>query len=246
MFRRFLSHFAVLAFVMHSQVARADDTVDYSNRGTWFEGIRSAPVSGYDLILVGAKVIFGENCNSASPENGYISVRTRSAAPLHLSIREQVPTYNYWLDQVAQASLVKTDRPNEKRFQWPLKPVLLRLAIEPSQLLPIVRIASAKPTADESVAPAAMCTMVRVPPKLDGYLFQFSVRNDSTLTARILRSDGTAVMVQKPAVQRGDIPYRVFWRPGSHRSGQYTLAVSGENSISHRALDYRVKFDHLW
>lgn len=226
--------------------ARAADTLDYIPRGDWSEGLKSAPVSGFDLALTSATARPVRPCSSKADVALALVIRTDLDGTIYPAVREDVPVYNYWLDQVKPSALSEGTAAKEKVLKWSTKTVLARLQqFEPANLVTIARVGSRAPSANDQVALGMICSDPGALPPLESYLFQFAVRSDASMSYRVVNAAGNTVWQDKQDHRVG-LPFRVRWKPEGAQRGRYVLHLTAKLAPSAAVLDYKVTFDHLW
>lgn len=235
---------ATLALLVSPGVLASD--LDYTQRGDWYEGLKSAPVSGFDLALVGATALPARNCRNNGSAEFALVIRTQIDGPIHAAVREEVTVYNYWLDQVKPSALAVGKSASERVFRWPMKTVLARLQqFEPTNLITITRVGSRVPTADDHVAMGMICSDPNALPPLDSYVFQFGVRHDSSVAYEVVDAAGKVVWKEAREYKR-NTPLKIQWKPQGAANGRYILHLTTKVAKTAAVLDYKVTFDHLW
>ncbi|MEO5742378.1 MAG: hypothetical protein ABIS29_17470 [Vicinamibacterales bacterium] len=231
-----------LVIGMHPAIAQQE--VQYQRRGNRSEGIKPRPVSGYDVELLSAVVDTPEDMSKLGAMLGF-RFFLKEQVSVYPLVRELENKHYYVLDNVQPGTAWKTGFENV--FEWPTGVVLGRLnAFKPSDLGIVVRLGKAAPSVDENVAPVVFYQS-GIPSRVTGYRFIFSVRDDTAVTARVVREgDEKEVFTQRIARQPGGRPLVVKWAiaDGEVSEGPYRMVLSGYFLANSKPIQQTVRFYH--
>jgi hypothetical protein len=231
-----------LAFVANSAVAQ--ESLQYQRRGNRNEGIKPRPVSGYDVELLSARVDHREDMSKLGAMLGF-RFFLKERTDVYPLVREMDYQHDYVLDNVQPGKAWQAGYGNV--FEWPTAVVLGRLGeFKPSDLGIVVRLGRPTPSVDENVAPVVFYQSV-VQPRVNGYLFTFSLRDDGAVTARIFRDgEDKDVFTQKFSRQSGGRPFTVKWdlADDAMPEGRYRVVLTGYFFDSNKPIQQTVRFYH--
>jgi hypothetical protein len=232
-----------LALGVSAAVAQQD--IQYQRRGNRSEGIKPKPVSGYDVELLSALVDTQEDMSRLGAMLGF-RFFLKEPASVYPLVRELEYKHYYVLDNVQPGTAWQVGYGNV--FEWPTQVVLGRLsAFKPSDLGIVVRLGRATSSVDENVAPVVFYQSSALPPRVQGYLFTFSLRDDGTVTAKVFREgQDTEVFSQRIARQSGGRPFTVKWDFANTEmpEGRYRVVLSGYFLDSNKPIQQTVRFYH--
>lgn len=240
----------VLAVLLALALGDAQADLQYQNRGTYYEGIRSNPVSGYAIELISARVDYEEEAGDgpgdaeagAAVERLKVRFYLDEPARVHLTVREIDPKHYYWLDRVTPPDPWRAGFDNV--FEWSARTVIGRLDLPLHDLGVVARLGTAVPGSIERVAPALLFH-TRVPEEVSGYLFTFRLNVDARLSATIHPLGSTAPVFSETFRRlRGGRPFTVRWHSVGSEEGLYRLVVSGFSLSDNSRIDQEVLFHH--
>ncbi|MDF0666640.1 MAG: SUMF1/EgtB/PvdO family nonheme iron enzyme [Nitrospira sp.] len=216
--------------------------LDYQNRGTYFEGVRPKPVSGYDIELISVMADYGDK-DFLIPDCLRLRFYLREAVPVQITVREQEVRLYYWLDKIIPTAPWKVGL-NE--FSWPTGRVLKRLdeKLNVSELGVLIRLGRQTPAAAEDVAPAILYH-TRLPEKISGYMFTMKANGDARLTCKVFQEGkSTELMTQNFRRIPGGRPFTVRWDAAGAQEGRYALDCNGYSLDTNQPVRQRVRFYH--
>ena len=231
-----------LVIGMNPAVAQHD--IQYQRRGNRSEGIKPRPVSGYDVELLSAVVDTQEDMSRLGAMLGF-RFFLKAPAGVYPLVRELENKHYYVLDNVQPGTAWQIGYGNV--FEWPTGVVLGRLnAFKPSDLGIVVRLGKAATSVNENVAPVVFYQS-GTPPRVTGYRFIFSLRDDGAVTARVFREgEDTEVFSHRIARHPGGRPLVVKWAvsDGEVSEGPYRMVLSGYFLASNKPIQQTVRFYH--
>lgn len=234
----------LFALVLGVNPAVAQQDIQYQRRGNRSEGIKPKPVSGYDVELLSALVDTQEDMSRLGAMLGF-RFFLKEPAGVYPLVRELEYKHYYVLDNVQPGTAWQVGYGNV--FEWPTEVVLGRLsAFKPSDLGIVVRLGRATASVDENVAPVVFYQS-STPPRVKGYLFTFTLRDDGTVTAKVFREgQDTEVFSQRIARQSGGRPFVVKWDLANAEmsEGRYRVVLSGYFFGSNKPIQQTVRFYH--
>ncbi len=132
--------------------AWADTHLTFQNRGTYYEGIKPKPVSGFDIELISVLADYREPAPSL-PEELKIQFHLPEDTEVHLTVRELDYRQFYWLDQVTPVTSWAEGFGNI--FTWATGPVLQDLDPNMNRydLGVLARLGHPTPSSVEHIAP---------------------------------------------------------------------------------------------
>ena len=129
----------------------AQANLQYQNRGNRYEGVKPAPVSGYEVELISAQA---ENKNSEQlSDRARISFYLDQPGDVHVVVRERDYKTYYWMDRLQPSPAWRGGVRNV--FEWPTG-VIASTGLRLSDLGVVVRLNRPEPSLVESVAPALL------------------------------------------------------------------------------------------
>jgi hypothetical protein len=217
--------------------------LDYQDRGSYFEGIKSGPVSGYDIELISSAIDYGAGMeNIPSSLNLYFFVDRPEE--ISVTVREIDNRNFYWLDRVRPKSPWLPGRANT--FGWDTTMVLQRIApsLQVADLGVLVRPGRPEPSADQTVLPAAFFATA-APTKVNGYRFAFKPCCDANVTCS-LYAEGSERALATQVFRRtpGGRPFT--WRLDANAlaPGAYRLVLVGYLIETNKRIRQVVRFRH--
>ena len=222
-------------------LACAQTSLEYQNRGDRHEGVRSRPVSGFELELISALI---DQPQPAAKLPAQLKVRffLEQASAVYLTVRELDVKHYYWLDQARPAKPWARGFHNE--FSWPTDVVLGRLGLPPAELGVVARLECPKPSTSEHVAPVVLYHG-RPPAAVHEYVFVFRSSADARLTYAVHRDgQATALASGGPLRPRGGRPFEVRWDASKVSAGAYRLVLVGYRLDDNHHLHQTVRFFH--
>lgn len=243
MARTLTRNFVTLVLLILPLSLWADSNLDYQNRGDRFEGIRSKPVSGYDIELISVLVDYQEPATQL-PDQLRVAFHLQSQPAVHLTVREQDYRLFYWLDKIKPTKPWQANSLNE--FTWPTSAVLRQLdqRLNIYDLGVLIRLKKETPAAEEDVAPAILYHTTP-PEKIGGYLFTMKINGDARLSCKVLR-DGTADPLMSQSFRRipGGRPFTVRWDAAGTQEARHALVCTGFFLDTNKRLDQTIRFLH--
>ena len=233
----------VTAAWIRDPIAGAQSGIEYQDRGNRHEGVRSRPVSGYEIELLSALVDYQE---PASPLPDTLKLRffLSGESVVHLVVRELELTHYYWLDQVKSSQPWGRGYANE--FSWSTDVVLKKLSptMTMSELGALARLGRPEPSADERVAPLILYH-TRLPKTIQRYLFALKTSTDARVVHTVFREGATSPIVTgAPLRPRGGRPFVVQWDATKATPGAYRIVLDGYALDSNQRLQQTVRFTH--
>lgn len=220
------------------------ENLQYQRRGNRSEGIKPRPVAGYDVELLSARVDHSEDMSRLGTTLAF-RFFLKERAEVYPLVRELEYKHDYVLDNVQPGKAWQVGYGNV--FEWPTAVVLGRLGeFKPSDLGIVVRLGRPTPSVDENVAPVVFYQSA-AQPKVNGYLFTFSLRDDGAVTAKIFReSDDKDVFTQRFTRQSGGRPFTVKWNLANAAmpEGRYRLVLAGYFLDTNKPIQQTVRFYH--
>ncbi len=218
-----LQRLFVFSGVLVSLSAGAQDPLAYRDRGDRHEGVKSKPVSGYDIELIGAVIESGDVASTDLPERLALRFFLERAEEVYLTVRERDPEEFYWLDQVRPARAWLPQATNV--FTWPSVDVLRPLRLTPSDLVALVRLGQSTPSRRERVAPVILGESQQVA----AYRFTFKINATAKIRHRIFgpASSETPVASGPERRRSAGVPFDVRWTADGQPEGHYRLLVEG-------------------
>lgn len=230
---------AILIVVTHlaltSGIGFAKDDLEYKPRGNRHEGLRSHPVSGYQLELISVMLDHSLEFGNTLPGNltveFYIPDSTLiSPDAVRLTVRESNYDLYYWLDQARPDSTWSVGR---NRFTWSTEDVLQKLDMPQihNLLQDLAVLLQLGPgTGPIRTTPALLCGPG--PPKIPrACLFTLRPNSSCTLNMRISSAAGGAPLHEEIG-RRCDAESAVdfLWPLTNVPAGRYVLEVTGSVS----------------
>lgn len=211
----------------------------YRDRGDRHEGVKSKPVSGYDVELLGARVEM--ELPSELPDDFTVQFFLERQEKVYLTVRERDPIEFYWLDKVARTDW-RSKATNS--FTWPSQDVLGPLELSPERLLVLARLGREGPNPYERVAPVIFPGTSN-PTRIAGYRFTFKSNGSARTHHRVFAPDSTEIQVPGSERQRRpDTPFDVRWRVGNWPEGIYRLRLEGYFLSDNARILQEVEFFH--
>jgi hypothetical protein len=211
-------------------LAQYDPTLQYQKRGDRYEGLKTKPVSGYDIELLSALVDYRES-SPTWPQTLHLKFYLPAAERVFVTVRQPRPkTQYYWLDKIVRPTPWHPKAFNE--YTWPTEPVLKRLTSEtPDDLGAVVRLRQEDPSRRETVAPAALFH-TQAPKTVSGYRFTFKTNGTAYVTGKIYRGDKEIYRRPQNREKAGS-PFTLSWDSKGQPEGEYRLELSGyfDNNI---------------
>lgn len=239
--KRWIASICCLAWCLLGAV----DPLAYSDRGNRHEGVDPKPVSGYDIVLVGA-VVETAGTETAWPEDASLAFFLDRPREVFITLRERRPKTYYWLDKV------RPERPWRAKvtnvFTWPSKEVLRPLGLRPADLLLLARLDRELPSRRESVAPVMLAPAGGA--RIGTYRFTFKSNAVSQIGWSIFGPDDSdePVATGTPSRYSADRPFDVRWDATGKPEGRYRLFLKGYFLSDNAKIELSVDFYHapLW
>ena len=223
----------------------AQDELRYQARPQRNEGIRSRPVSGFDIELLSARVDYRDTPNQLG-ERLKVRFFLPKRGEVHLVVRELDYLHYYWLDN-AQPEMPWDVGFNE--FAWPTSDVLQRLPAPPLRaydLGVVARLDRPEPAAVEKVAPVVFYQS-QFPERANAYVFHFRLREAAKVKAEVFKQgNATPIVSIDLGRQSGGRPFAVRWDAASPpaQEGAYQLVLSGYMLSNSDPVSQIVEFFH--
>jgi hypothetical protein len=216
--------------------------MQYQDRGNRYEGIKSRPVSGYNIELISARVDYKEKTEQM-PKWFKVKFYLKKASKVYLTVRELDYKHYYWMDKVQLSKVWAQGFDNI--FEWPTDVVIQQLdEIKMYSLGVVVRLKNPKPSMAEQVAPVILYYS-HVPTTIEGYLFTFKTNAEARLTCSISKaSEAGPVFTRTFRRQRGGRPFTVRWNSSLAQEGPYQLLITGYFLETSDFIDQTVRFFH--
>jgi hypothetical protein len=199
----------------------AVDPLAYGARDGRWEGVRSGPVSGYDVELLGA-MVESEQATAAVPDELAVLFFLEDREDVYLTVRERDPLEYYWLDRVVPPKGWRGRTVNQ--FAWPSGDVLRPLGLAPSELVALARLGRDTPARRERVAPVVFPAVLR-PQTVSRYRFVFKTNGAAMLRHSVYGPGSDAPLLASEAHTRraGGAPFDVRWDAGGAPEGRYRV-----------------------
>lgn len=240
-----LNQIAILilfALFTWTSFAAAQTHMQYQDRGNRYEGIKSRPVSGYNIELISARVDYKEKTEQV-PKRFKVKFYLEKASKVYLTVRELDYKHYYWMDKVQLSKVWAQGFDNT--FEWPTEVVIQRLdEINMYSLGVVARLKNPKPGMVEQVAPVILYHS-HVPSTIEGYLFTFKTNAEARLTCSIYKAGETdPVFTSTFRRQRAGRPFTVRWNSSLAQEGPYQLLITGYLLKTNDSIDQTVRFFH--
>jgi hypothetical protein len=221
--------------------APPDELLTYQRRANRYEGIKPAPVSGYDIELISARVDFKEDHRLAEPLLK-IKFFLEKESPVYIVVRELDYKYYYWLDKVEPPHLWQLGFENV--FEWPARDVIQQLdGLTIDDLGVVVRLDKPEPGRIERIAPAILYQS-KPPSTITGYLFTFRINGDAKVECSIRGKDTSERITQTFPRQPAGQPFTCRWATAAAPEGYYELSVRGKFLDVPDPIDLTAQFYH--
>lgn len=224
---------------------KASTDLEYQDRGgRYAEGVKPAPVSGYDIELISVLVDYKEAIDRL-PDQLRVQFYLPDQKHVGLIVREQDFRFYYWLDKVKPPSKAwRAGSQNE--FTWPTGTVLRRLdeKMDMYELGVLIRLGKTMPASVEDVAPAILYN-TKPPDSIRGYLFTMKTNGDARLSCSVYR-EGRTVPINTQTFRRipGGRPFTVLWNTAGSHEARYMLVCTGSFLDTNHPLQETVRFYH--
>jgi len=221
----------------------ADNHLTYQNRGTYYEGIKPKPVSGYDIELISVLADYREPTTSL-PEELKIQFYLPEDTDVHITVRELDYQQFYWLDKVTPAASWSEGFGNT--FTWSTGPVLqdLKGSMNMYDLGVLTRLGQSTPASIEHIAPAVFYH-TSPPAAVTGYWFTLKPNGRALVKCAVYPKEAdeaiwSRTFRRKPAGQ----PYSVNWDASEAPEGSYFFLVTGYFLDSNQPINQTINFYH--
>jgi hypothetical protein len=232
---------AVLTLVLSQNPEQTG--LEYQDRGNRFEGIKSSPVSGYDIELVSSVIDYGEGAEGM-PDSLKLRFFVDRAEDISVTVREIDNRHFYWLDRVKPDIPWVPGRANT--FAWDTTKVLRRIAssLQVPDLGVVVRVGRPEPSADQKVLPAAIFATAE-PAKVNAYRFAFKPCCDANVSCT-LHAEGEEKAIATQIFRRtpGGRPFTCRVDAASLAPGAYRLVLVGYLTETNKRIRQVVRFRH--
>lgn len=201
--------------------------LQYQNRGSWYEGIKPKPVSGYDIELISVLVDYQE-MSDTFPAKVKLRFYTPQAADVFLTVRELDYRYFYWLDRV-NLEMASWKAGTYNSFEWETGTVLRQLSdsFRLYDLGVVARLDRETPSATERILPAILFHS-QLPNIINGYRFTLKTGGDARLFCKIFKEgDDEPIDTQVFRRKRGGRPFTITWDATQAAPGDYRLVITG-------------------
>jgi hypothetical protein len=243
LFRQRLFFILAIFLLTFPIITWADNHLKYQNRGTYHEGIKPKPVSGYDIELISVLADYREPTTSF-PEALTIQFFLPERTEVHMTVRELDYRQFYWLDRVQPSTSWTEGFGNT--FSWSTGPVLQHLdqGINVYELGVLARLGQPAPASIEYIAPAILYHTVP-PTTVKGYWFTLKPNGRALVNCAIYPKESDAAIWsrtfrRKPAGQ----PFSVEWDASQAPEGPYRFLVSGYFLDSNQPIQQTIHFYH--
>jgi len=213
--------------------------------GSWKEGVKPKPVSGFNVELISVLADYQEPFSSEHfPNTVKLQFYLDDAHAVYLTVRELDYRTYYWLDKV------EPDRVWEKGFHnvfaWPTDSVLQQLTptLGLYELGALIRLDAESTSSKERVAPGVLYHQTP-PSAIEGYFFTLKTGEDARLQVSIRqKATETEVMRKIFRRKRAGLPFTIHWKAQEAEPGPYTLTLSGFFLSSNDPLSKEIEFYH--
>ncbi len=213
--------------------------------GSWREGIKPKPVSGFNVELISVLADYQEALSDdLFPNSIKVQFYLEAEHAVYVTVRELDYRTYYWLDKVQPL------RPWEKGFQnifaWPTDPVLQQLTprLDLYDLGVLIRLDAESTSTVERVAPAVLYDK-NPPVAIDGYFFTLKTGEDAQLKISFTHTGtGKEVNSQTFRRKRAGRPFTIHWDAKDEEPGQYTLVLSGNSLSTDQTFSKEIHFFH--
>lgn len=222
----------------------AQANIEYQERANRYEGTKAKPVSGFDIELLSAHIVYQDD-TSTMGERYQIRFFLNEVRPVHLLVRELDYRHFYWLDQVKPESPWQIGFSNI--YSWPTTDVIRHLnGLSLYDLGVVARLDDSEPRAEENVAPVLLYQS-GYPVNVDGYAFVFRLREEAKVKGTIYReSGGDPIFEQDLGKQQGGRPFTFHWDLSGTPvlEGAYKLVLKGYVVSNNNPVAQVVHFYH--
>ena len=221
----------------------ADNHLTYQNRGTYYEGIKPKPVSGFDIELIS---VLADYCESTTllPEELKVQFYLPEDTDVHITVRELDYRQFYWLDQVTHAASWSEGFGNT--FIWSTGPFLQDLngGRNMYDLGVLTRLGQSTPASIEHIAPAVFYH-TSPPATVTGYWFTLKPNGRALVKCAVYPKEAdeaiwSRTFRRKPAGQ----PFSVNWDASEAPEGSYFFLVTGYFLDSNQPINQTIHFYH--
>ena len=240
-FLTFISLF--LCFLNFPEGIRAENHLKYQNRGSYHEGIKPKPVSGFNIELISVLADFQESTTSL-PDKLKIQFYLPQDTDVHITVRELDYRKFYWLDQVKPSTSWEAGFNNI--FTWPTGPVLQDLdeRMNMYDLGVLARLGQPTPASDEHIAPVIFYH-TSPPTTVKGYWFTLKPNGRALVKCEVFSQKGKSPLWsrtfrRKPAGQ----PFSVKWDASQEPEGPYVFLATGYFLDTNQPIDQAINFYH--
>jgi hypothetical protein len=213
--------------------------------GSWKEGVKPKPVSGFNVELISVLADYQEPVPSETFPNAVkLQFYLEDEHAVYLTVRELDYRTYYWLDKVQPARV--WEKGFQNIFAWPADPVLQQLTPKLGlyELGALVRLDAESTSSVERVAPAVLYHQ-DAPSKIEGYFFTLKTGEDARLMATITReATGKEVETQTFRRKRAGRPFTIHWEAKDAEPGLYKLDISGFSLSTNQTLSKEIHFYH--
>jgi hypothetical protein len=197
----------------------AENHLTYQNRGSYYEGIKPKPVSGYDIKLISVLADYRESTTSF-PEELKIQFYLLEDTDVYIIVRELDYQQFYWLDKVTHAASWSEGFGNT--FTWSTGLVLQDLddSMNMYDLGVLTCLGQSTPSSIEHIAPAIFFH-TSPPATVTGYWFTLKPNGRALVQCAVYPKEAdeaiwSRTFRRKPAGQL----FSVKWVPPKFRKGR--------------------------
>lgn len=213
--------------------------------GSWQEGIKPKPVSGFNVELISVLADYQEPLSDGLfPNSIKVQFYLDQEHAVYVTVRELDYRTYYWLDKVQPAKEWKKGFQNT--FAWPTDPVLqqLRPRLDLYDLGVLIRLDAESTSSVERVAPAVLYD--KTPPlAIDGYFFTLKTGEDAQLKVSITHKEtGKEVNSQTFRRKRAGRPFTIHWDAKGADPGSYIFDLSGNSLSTDQIFSKEIHFFH--
>ncbi len=213
--------------------------------GSWREGVKPKPVSGFNVELISVLADYREALSAdLFPNSITMQFYLEADHTVYVTVRELDYRSYYWLDKV------KPVRPWEKGFRniftWPTDPVLQQLTprLDLYDLGVLIRLDAESTSTIERVAPAVLYDK-NPPPAIEGYFFTLKTGEDAQLKISITHAEtGKEVNNQTFRRKRAGRPFTIHWDAKDEEPGGYSLVLRGNSLSTDHTFFKEIHFYH--
>ena len=242
--RFFLLTFLIIPFLVSAPLGvGAENHLAYQDRGSYHEGVKPKPVSGFDIELISVLADYHDPATTL-PEELKIRFYLPESTDVYITVRELDYRKFYWLDQV-KPSIPWTAGFNNI-FAWKTGPVLRDLDenLNIDDLGVLARLEQSTPASDEHIAPVIFYHS-SPPSTVEGYVFTLKPNGRALVKCEVYFQGGKSPLWsrtfrRKPAGQ----PFSVKWDASQAPEGPYQFFATGYFLDTNQPINQTINFYH--